>query len=89
MSHRQTIVDISNRVLSEIDKVVKECKPDIVLVHGDTSTTINGALGAFYNKITVGHIEAELRSGDIHSPLPEEVNRRLTSVIYHLHFAPT
>lgn len=89
MSHGQTIVDISNRVLNGIDKVVRACKPDIVLVHGDTSTTINGALGAFYNKIPVGHIEAGLRSGDINSPFPEEANRRLTSVISHLHFAPT
>ncbi|MDU7147865.1 MAG: UDP-N-acetylglucosamine 2-epimerase (non-hydrolyzing) [Clostridium sp.] len=89
MSHGQTIVDVSNKVLSGVDNVIKECKPDIVLVHGDTSTTLNAALAAFYNKIPVGHVEAGLRSGDIYSPFPEEANRKLTGAITTLHFAPT
>lgn len=89
MTHGQTIVDVSNKVLSGVDKVIKECNPDIVLVHGDTSTTLNAALAAFYNKVPVGHVEAGLRSGDIYSPFPEEVNRKLTGSITTLHFAPT
>lgn len=89
MAHEQTIIDISNKVLSGIDKVIKEVKPDIVLVHGDTSTTFNGALAAFYNKVTIGHIEAGLRSYDLYSPFPEEANRKLTGVITNLHFSPT
>lgn len=89
MKHGQTIIDISNKVLSGVDKVIKECKPDIVLVHGDTSTTLNSALAAFYNKIPVGHIEAGLRSYDIYSPFPEEANRKLTGALVSLHFAPT
>lgn len=89
MAHGQTIIDISNKVLEGVDKVIKECNPNIVLVHGDTSTTLNGALAAFYNKVPVGHVEAGLRSNDIYSPFPEEANRKLTSVIATLHFAPT
>lgn len=89
MSKGQTIIDISNKVLTGVDKAIKESIPDIVLVHGDTSTTLNGALAAFYNKIPVGHVEAGLRSYDIYSPFPEEANRRLTCVITNLHFAPT
>lgn len=89
MSHNQTIIDISNKVLSGVDKVIKECNPDLVLVHGDTSTTLNGALASFYNKIPVGHVEAGLRSGDMDSPFPEEGNRKLTGAITTLHFAPT
>ena len=89
MSHGQTIIDISNKVLKGVDEVIKEVTPHIVLVHGDTSTTLNGALAAFYNKIPVGHVEAGLRSYDIYSPFPEEANRRLTGAITSLHFAPT
>ncbi|MBQ6819811.1 MAG: UDP-N-acetylglucosamine 2-epimerase (non-hydrolyzing) [Clostridium sp.] len=89
MAHGQTIVDVSNKVLSGVDKVIKDCNPDIVLVHGDTSTTLNGALAAFYNKVPVGHVEAGLRSGDIYSPFPEEANRKLTGALTTLHFAPT
>lgn len=76
-------------ILNGVDKVIKECNPDIVLVHGDTSTTLNAALAAFYNKVPVGHVEAGLRSGDIYSPFPEEANRKLTGAITALHFAPT
>ena len=89
MSHGQTIVDVSNKVLTGVDKVIKECNPDIVLVHGDTSTTLNGALAAFYNQKPIGHVEAGLRTGDIYSPFPEEANRKLTGAIATLHFAPT
>ena len=89
MSHGQTIIDISNKVLKGVDEVIKEVTPHIVLVHGDTSTTLNGALAAFYNKIPVGHVEAGLRSYDIYSPFPEEANRKLTGAITSLHFVPT
>ena len=89
MSHGQTIIDVSNKVLTGVDKVIKECEPDIVLVHGDTSTTLNGALAAFYNQKPIGHVEAGLRTGDIYSPFPEEANRKLTGAIATLHFAAT
>ena len=89
MAHGQTIIDISNKVLRGVDEVIKNVEPHIVLVHGDTSTTLNGALAAFYNKVPVGHVEAGLRSYDIYSPFPEEANRKLTGVITNLHFAPT
>lgn len=89
MAHGQTIIDISNKVLRGVDEVIKEAEPDIVLVHGDTSTTLNGALAAFYNKVPVGHVEAGLRSYDMYSPFPEEANRKLTGVITNLHFSPT
>ena len=89
MSHGQTIIDISNKVLKGVDEVIKDCNPDIVLVHGDTSTTLNGALAAFYNKVTVGHVEAGLRSFDNYSPFPEEMNRKLTGSITEMHFSPT
>ena len=89
MSHGQTIVDISNKVLKGVDEVIKTCQPDIVLVHGDTSTTLNGALAAFYNQTPVGHVEAGLRTYDIYSPFPEEANRKLTGALAELHFAPT
>ena len=89
MSHGQTIVDISNKVLKGVDEVIKASQPDIVLVHGDTSTTLNGALAAFYNQIPVGHVEAGLRTYDMYSPFPEEANRKLTGALAELHFAPT
>ena len=89
MAHGQTIIDISNKVLKGVDDVIKKAEPHIVLVHGDTSTTLNGALAAFYNKVPVGHVEAGLRSNDMYSPFPEEANRTLTGAITNLHFAPT
>lgn len=89
MSHGQTIIDVSNKVLTGVDKVIKECNPDIVLVHGDTSTTLNGALAAFYNQKPIGHVEAGLRTGDLYSPFPEEANRKLTGAIATLHFSAT
>ncbi len=89
MKDRQTLISITTRGLEGLDEVMKEAKSDIVLVHGDTSTTFVGSLAAFYNQITVGHVEAGLRTYDKYSPFPEEVNRRLTGVIADMHFAPT
>lgn len=89
MKSRQTLVGITTRVLEGLDEVIKEAKPDIVLVHGDTSTTFVGALAAFYNQVKVGHVEAGLRTYDKYSPFPEEMNRCLTGRIADLHFSPT
>lgn len=89
MKDRQTLISITTGVLDGLDKVLKEAKPDIVLVHGDTSTTFVGALAAFYNQIPVGHVEAGLRTYDKYSPFPEEMNRCLTGRIADLHFSPT
>ena len=89
MQQSQTLTTITTRTLIGLDAILKSQKPDIVLVHGDTSTTFASALAAFYNQITVGHIEAGLRTNDIYSPFPEEMNRKLTSAIAQLHFAPT
>ncbi|MBQ4145732.1 MAG: UDP-N-acetylglucosamine 2-epimerase (non-hydrolyzing) [Clostridia bacterium] len=89
MKERQTLVEIVSHSLEGLDKVMKEAKPDIVLVHGDTSTTFVGGLAAFYNQIAVGHVEAGLRTYDKYSPFPEEINRRITGVIADMHFAPT
>lgn len=89
MKERQTLIGITTRVLEGLDGVMKEAKPDIVLVHGDTSTTFVGALAAFYNQIKVGHVEAGLRTYDKYSPFPEEMNRCLTGRIADLHFSPT
>ncbi len=89
MKERQTLVGITSRVLEGLDNVIKGVKPDIVLVHGDTSTSFVGALAAFYNQVAVGHVEAGLRTYDIYSPFPEEMNRQLTGRIAKLHFSPT
>lgn len=89
MKDRQTLVSITTNVLRGLDEVLKEAQPDIVLVHGDTSTTFVGALAAFYNQIPVGHVEAGLRTYDKYSPFPEEMNRCLTCRIADLHFSPT
>ena len=89
MKQGQTLVDITTRALQKLDKVIKEVNPDIVLVHGDTTTTLAGSLAAFYNQVSVGHVEAGLRTYDKYSPFPEEVNRQSTGVIADIHFAPT
>ncbi|MEG0260930.1 MAG: UDP-N-acetylglucosamine 2-epimerase (non-hydrolyzing), partial [Lysinibacillus sp.] len=89
MKKRQTLIDVSTRGLEGLDEVMKEAKPDIVLVHGDTSTTFIASLAAFYNQIAIGHVEAGLRTGDKYSPYPEEMNRQLTGVLADIHFAPT
>ena len=88
MKDRQTLIDITTRGLEGLDKVMKEAKPDIVLVHGDTTTTFIASLAAFYNQIPVGHVEAGLRTWDKYSPYPEEMNRQLTGVMADLHFSP-
>ncbi|WP_419884270.1 non-hydrolyzing UDP-N-acetylglucosamine 2-epimerase [Peribacillus sp. B-H-3] len=89
MKDRQTLVDITVKGLEGLDAVMKEAKPDIVLVHGDTTTTFAASLAAFYNQIEVGHVEAGLRTWNKYSPFPEEMNRQLTGVMADLHFAPT
>lgn len=89
MKERQSLLGITTRVLEGLDNVMKEAKPDIVLVHGDTTTSFVGALAAFYNQIPVGHVEAGLRTYDKYSPFPEEMNRCLTGRIADMHFSPT
>ncbi|CAM3604130.1 UDP-N-acetylglucosamine 2-epimerase (non-hydrolyzing) [Aeromicrobium ponti] len=89
MKDRQTLVDVTTRGLEGLDKIMKEVKPDIVLVHGDTTTTFIASLAAFYNQIEVGHVEAGLRTWNKYSPFPEEMNRQLTGVMADLHFSPT
>lgn len=89
MQQRQNLATITTKALKGLYQVLNELKPDLVLVHGDTSTTLAGALAAFYNKIPVGHVEAGLRTYDKYSPYPEEINRVLTGKIAEIHFAPT
>lgn len=89
MKERQTLVGITSRVLEGLDEVIKKEQPDIVLVHGDTSTSFVAALAAFYNQVKVGHVEAGLRTYDKYSPFPEEMNRQLTGRISDLNFSPT
>ena len=89
MSQGQTLYDVTCKALLGLQGVLKEAKPDVVLVHGDTTTTFVGALAAFYEGIPVGHVEAGLRTGNIYSPFPEEMNRKLTGAIGTYHFAPT
>ncbi len=89
MTPRQSLSDITGRCLAGMDSVLEELRPDMVLVHGDTSTTFAGALSAFYHKIPVGHVEAGLRTYDKYSPFPEEMNRKLVSSIADLYFCPT
>ncbi len=89
MKDRQTLIDVTTRGLEGLNQVMQEVKPDIVLVHGDTTTTFIAALAAFYNKIVVGHVEAGLRTWNKYSPYPEEMNRQLTGVMADLHFSPT
>lgn len=89
MAQGQTLSDITSKVLKGLESLMHAVKPDLVLVHGDTTTTFSGALAAFYNQIPVGHVEAGLRSHNIYSPFPEEMNRRLTTSIAKLHFAAT
>ncbi|MCX7842458.1 MAG: UDP-N-acetylglucosamine 2-epimerase (non-hydrolyzing) [Clostridia bacterium] len=89
MQSRQTLADITTRALEGLSDVFEKTRPDIVLVHGDTTTTFVGSLAAFYNKISVGHVESGLRTFDKYFPYPEEINRKLTGVLTDLHFAPT
>lgn len=89
MQPGQTLPDITAKMLSGLSQVLQQSKPDLVLVHGDTTTTFCGALAAFYANIPVGHVEAGLRSGDKFSPFPEELNRKMVGQMASLHFAPT
>lgn len=89
MKPGQDLFDVTSRILIGMREVLDSCKPDIVLVHGDTSTSTAAALSAFYRQIPVGHVEAGLRTGDIYSPWPEEMNRQITGRLATLHFSPT
>jgi UDP-N-acetylglucosamine 2-epimerase (non-hydrolysing) len=89
MKSGQSLHDVTCNVLLGLAPVLEEFKPDVVLVHGDTTTTMAASLAAYYQKIAVGHVEAGLRTGNIYSPWPEEMNRRLTGAITRYHFAPT
>ncbi|MFB3170013.1 UDP-N-acetylglucosamine 2-epimerase (non-hydrolyzing) [Neobacillus sp. 179-C4.2 HS] len=89
MKDRQTLIDVTTRSLEGLNQVLQEVKPDIVLVHGDTTTTFVASLASFYNQIPIGHVEAGLRTGNKYSPYPEEMNRQLTGVLADLHFSPT
>ena len=89
MTSGQTLYDVTGRVLTGLRDVIAEAKPDLVLVHGDTTTTFAGAMAAFYAQVAVGHVEAGLRTGNKYSPYPEEMNRKLTGSLADYHFAPT
>ena len=89
MKPGQSLYDVTTNILLGLKPILEEFKPDLVLVHGDTSTTLSASLAAFYHQIPVGHVEAGLRTGDLSSPWPEEGNRKLTGAIAKLHFAPT
>lgn len=89
MTSGQTLYDVTTRALMGLKDVMEQAKPDIVLVHGDTTTTFAGALAAFYAQIPVGHVEAGLRTGNKYSPYPEEMNRKLTGSLADIHFSPT
>ncbi|OWZ84594.1 non-hydrolyzing UDP-N-acetylglucosamine 2-epimerase [Natranaerobius trueperi] len=89
MKKRQSLSEITTNVLLKMDEVISSEKPDLLLVHGDTSTTFTAALSAYYNKVPIGHVEAGLRTGDKYAPFPEEMNRNLVGSLADLHFAPT
>ena len=89
MKQGQTLGDITTRALKGLEEVIKECKPDLVLVHGDTTTTFAGSLAAFYNHVAIGHVEAGLRTNDKYSPFPEEMNRQMVDCMTDMYFAPT
>ena len=89
MGKNQSLLDITAKILEKFDPVVKEVQPDIILVHGDTTTTFAASLVAFYNQVRIGHVEAGLRTFDKYSPFPEEMNRQMTDNLADLYFAPT
>lgn len=89
MKEKQSLSGITARVLQGLEEVLTNVKPDMILVHGDTTTTFAGSLAAYYNKIQIGHVEAGLRTFDKYFPFPEEINRKLTGVMADIHFAPT
>ena len=89
MTQNQGLASFTAKALTELTSVMADHQPDLVLVHGDTSTAFAGALAAYYNQVPVGHVEAGLRTQNIYSPWPEEANRRLVSALTQYHFAPT
>lgn len=89
MKPGQTLGDVTTRALNGLEEVIRSERPDIVLVHGDTTTTFSGALAAFYNQVKIGHVEAGLRTWDIYSPYPEESNRQMVGIVADMHFSPT
>lgn len=89
MKQGQTLTDVTTRAIQGLEGVIKEVKPDIILVHGDTTTTFAGALAAFYNQVAIGHVEAGLRTYNKYSPYPEEMNRQMVGCMADLHFSPT
>ncbi len=89
MQHAQSPAQVAARVLAELPRILEEVKPDMILVQGDTTTTCAAGLAAFLGRVPVGHVEAGLRTGDLEQPFPEEMNRRVTTVVSALHFAPT
>ena len=86
MKQGQTLSEVTSRVLGGLESVIQEAKPDMILVHGDTTTTFAGSLAAFYNEVAIGHVEAGLRTWNKYSPFPEEMNRQMTGVLADLHF---
>lgn len=89
MKQGQTLAEVTTRALTGLEEVIKKEMPDIVLVHGDTTTTFAGALAAFYNQVAIGHVEAGLRTNDKYSPFPEEMNRQMVDCMTDMYFAPT
>ena len=89
MAHDQSLAQVTARAIAGLDRVIGEVRPDVVLVQGDTTTVLCGALAAYYHQVRVGHVEAGLRTGDKYSPYPEEMNRRLVAPLADYHFAPT
>ena len=89
MKNGQTLTDITTNVLRQLDNIIKKEKPEIILVHGDTTTTLASAMAAFYNQIDIGHVEAGLRTYDKYSPYPEEMNRQMVDCMTDMYFAPT
>lgn len=89
MKAGQTLSEVTSRVILGLEEVIQEARPDMILVHGDTTTTFAGSLAAFYNEVAIGHVEAGLRTWQKYSPFPEEMNRQMTGTLADLHFAPT
>lgn len=89
MKEGQRLTEITSKSLEGLDRIIREVQPDLVLVHGDATTSLAGSLAAYYNRIPIGHVEAGLRSGDKFRPFPEEINRRIADMICDIHFAPT
>ena len=89
MKQGQTLSEITSRVLLGLEEIIQKEKPNIILVHGDTTTTFAGALAAFYNQVDIGHVEAGLRTWNKYSPFPEEMNRQMVDCVTDIYFAPT